>query len=84
MGNGIHRRTRLYRARPDGLKEIMRGEYLIWLTVGLAVVFLVAASLSRFSPGARLRRRLRKTHSRIVSKSRQPSVKFSVKPPRKQ
>ena len=61
----------------------MRGEYLFWLTVGLVIVLLIVTGFSRLSPSARLRRRLRKTHSRIVSKSRQPSVKFSVEPPRK-
>jgi hypothetical protein len=74
--------ARLYRAAGNGLKQIMRGEYLIWLALGLAMGLVLWTSLTRFSPGARLRRRLRKTHSRIVSKARQPSVKFSVKPPK--
>ena len=60
----------------------MRGEYLFWLALGLAIVLLIVTGFFRFSPSARLRRRLRKTHSRIVSKSRQPSVKFSVKTPK--
>jgi hypothetical protein len=36
----------------------------------------------QLSPDARLRRRRRKSHSRIVSKSSRPSVKFSVKTPK--
>ncbi|HZL44123.1 MAG TPA: hypothetical protein VFD66_12695 [Verrucomicrobiae bacterium] len=45
--------------------------------IGLIVAIVFA------TPTARLRRRLKKTHSRIISKSERPSVKFSVKTPKK-
>jgi hypothetical protein len=67
------------------VKEFMHRDWLIWTLVGIAAVaaaVLLLMLLPRLSPDARLRRRLRKTHSRIVSKSRQPSVKFSVKSPK--
>ena len=60
----------------------MHGAGLIWGVIAVAAVVVLLVILSRLSPNARLRRRLRKTHSRIVSKSREPSVKFSVKPPK--
>ncbi len=54
----------------------------VWWLVGLAGVMLLAFGLL-FNPEARMRRRLRKTHSRIVSKTRRPMVRFSVRPPPK-
>jgi hypothetical protein len=63
----------------------MHSEWLIWTLAGVAAAITVALlliMLPRLSPNARLRRRLRKTHSRIVSKGRQPSVKFSAKTPK--
>jgi hypothetical protein len=60
----------------------MHGDGLIWGVLGVAVVVGLLVMVSRLSRNARLRRRLRKTHSRIVSKSRQPAVKFSVKTPK--
>jgi hypothetical protein len=54
--------------------------FFAWGIVGLITVGLL---LVLFSPNARLRRRLRKTHSRIASKSHRPTVRFSVKSPRK-
>jgi hypothetical protein len=47
--------------------------------VGTAILLAI---LFQLSPRARLKRRLKKTHSRIVSKSQRPNVKFSVKTPR--
>ncbi len=59
----------------------MRDDMLVWglvglMGVGLALWFAVA------SPEARMRRRRRKSHSRIVSKAKRPMVKFSVRPPK--
>jgi hypothetical protein len=51
----------------------------------LIAIILIAGAMTAallFSPGARRRRRLRKTHSRIISKANRPTVKFSVKTPR--
>ena len=78
----IHAQPGLYSSRVGDLKESMRGDFIIWLGLGMLTVLLVAVMLIRFNPGARLRRRLRKTHSRIISKARQPTVKFSVKTPK--
>jgi len=60
----------------------MRGDWFVWLIVGLIAVGIVITLASQLSPEARLRRRRRKSHSRIISKSGRPSVKFSVKPPK--
>ncbi len=59
----------------------MHDDLLVWGLIGL----LALGGLIWFavvSPEARLRRRRRKSHSRIVSKSRHPTVKFSVRPPK--
>jgi hypothetical protein len=55
---------------------------LIWGIVGVVAAVFAITIFFRFYPQARLRRRLRKTRNRIVSKSRGPSIKFSVKPPK--
>jgi hypothetical protein len=60
----------------------MYGDRLIWGAVGAAALVVFLMAIARFSPSARLRRRLRKTHSRIASKAHEPAVKFSVKPPK--
>ena len=72
----------LYRMETGAYIRRMHGDGLTWSLVGVAAVVLLLTLLPRLSAGARLRRRLRKTHSRIVSKSERPSVKFSVKPPK--
>jgi hypothetical protein len=51
-------------------------------TILVGVALLMVVGMVRFSPAARLRRRLRKTHNRIVSKGHQPSVRLSVKVPK--
>jgi hypothetical protein len=60
----------------------MRGDWFIWVIVGLIAVGIVITFASQLTPDARMRRRRRKSHSRIVSKSTRHSVKFSVKPPK--
>ena len=59
-------------------------DWLIWWFVALIVVGLIGVLLFQLSPDARLRRRRRKSHARIVAKSRRPMVRFSVRPPRKE
>ena len=59
----------------------MSKDVLGWALLAIVAIALVLI-LVFFSPPARLRRRLRRTHSRIVTKSSRPSVKFSVKPPK--
>jgi hypothetical protein len=58
----------------------MRADNFVWLVTGLLVLMIVGGIFLR--PNARLRRRLKRTHSRIQSRGRQPSVKFSVKTPK--
>jgi hypothetical protein len=60
----------------------MRGDWFVWIIVALVAVGIVTTLVLQLSPDARLRRRRRKSHSRIVSKTNRPSVKFSVKPPK--
>jgi hypothetical protein len=59
----------------------MSREYLIWGWMMIAVAGIVVLVATRLSSNARMRRRIRKTRGRIVSKARQPAVKFSVKTP---
>jgi hypothetical protein len=46
------------------------------------VVLLSLAGLVVFSPTARLKRRLKKTHGRVVPKVNRRMVRFSVRPPK--
>ena len=65
------------------LKESMlHSDRLFWWFVGLILFSLLGLLLSQLSPNARLRRRRRKSHARIVSKSARPTVRFSVRPPK--
>jgi hypothetical protein len=58
-------------------------EINFWIGGIIALAALgLAVLLVRFSPNARLRRRTRRTHGRIVSKAQRPSVRLSVKPPK--
>jgi Flp pilus assembly protein TadB len=60
----------------------MRGSNLLLLLVVLGVIGVWAAFfyLNRES---RMERRRRKSHSRVISKAHGPSVKFSVRLPKK-
>jgi hypothetical protein len=58
---------------------MLRNDSLLWIVFAFMAVGCVVAIISHFSGEARLRRRRRKSHSRIVSKGRQPAVRFSVK-----
>ena len=49
-----------------------------WLIAVVVAIAGIALGL-HFSPAARLRRRRRKNYSRIVYKSRRPSIRFSVR-----
>ncbi len=55
---------------------------LSWVAGGVLLALLVFLTGFRLSSGARLRRRLRRTHSRVVSKAKGPSVQLSVRPPK--
>jgi hypothetical protein len=56
-----------------------------WLIVFLAGLSVLVAwiGISFLSPNAKLRRRRRKSHSRIQSTANRPAVRFSVRSPRK-
>ena len=60
----------------------MRHEWLLFVLIAL-IAAGVWVGLGLFSRDARLERRRRESHSRIVSKSDRPMVRFSVKTPKK-
>jgi hypothetical protein len=60
---------------------MLRNDSLLWIVFAFMAVGCIVAIISHFSSESRLRRRRRKSHSRIVSKGRHPAVKFSVKTP---
>ena len=55
----------------------------VWGIVAIVAIAFLLALAFQLSPTARLKRRLKKTHSRIKSKTSRPTVKFSVKVPKK-
>jgi hypothetical protein len=55
---------------------------LVWWVIGLFILGLLVLAASQLSPEARLRRRRRKSNSRIISKAKGPRVRFSVRPPK--
>jgi hypothetical protein len=61
---------------------MMRGELLIALVVAVIALGLWLG-LSFLSPQARLERRRRKSHSRVIPKVNRPMVRFSVRTPKK-
>jgi hypothetical protein len=58
---------------------MLRNDSLLWCVLAFMVVGCIVAAASYFGSEARLRRRRRKSHSRLISKS---PVKFSVKTPK--
>jgi hypothetical protein len=60
----------------------MQGNVFFWSVVGLAALGLALTLSFYLSEEARLRRRRRKSHSKIISKTRKPVVRFSVRPPK--
>jgi hypothetical protein len=65
------------------VKRVMHAApVFFWIVVGVFFIALLALAGLRLSSGARMRRRLRRVHSRVVSKSKGPSVQLSVKPPK--
>jgi peptidoglycan/LPS O-acetylase OafA/YrhL len=58
---------------------MLRDDSLLWIVFAFMAAGCIVAILSHFTSESRLRRRRRKSHGRIVSKSRQPTVKFTVK-----
>src|ERR1051326_5480347 len=51
----------------------------VWVVGGVAILLIAAAMLKHFfSEDARILRRKRKSNTRVVSKSRRPTVRFSV------
>lgn len=53
---------------------------LLWGIVG---AFAIAVIVGLFNRSARLRRRRRRNHSPVETSARRPTVKFSVKGPKK-
>lgn len=60
---------------------MLKSDGLLWGLLGL-VVLTIGFAIFKYTTDTRLRRRRRKSHSRVVSKSRRPMVRFSVKPPK--
>ncbi len=58
------------------------GDRLVLVYVGLMALVLLGAVALQLTPSARLRRRRRRSHARLVSKSRKPMVRFSVRRPK--
>jgi hypothetical protein len=56
----------------------MHNSWLLWWVGAVVAMAILGMVLFRLSPAARLRRRRRKNNSRVISKARQPSVRFSV------
>jgi hypothetical protein len=61
---------------------MMHGDVSVWWLIGVAAVGAAVALGFQLSTDSRLRRRRRKNHSRVVSKTSRPSIKFSVRPPK--
>jgi hypothetical protein len=59
----------------------MRAGIMFWL-IGLVMIG-VWGGVALFSRGARMRRRRRKSHTRLTSKVNRPMVRFSVRTPKK-
>jgi hypothetical protein len=53
-----------------------------WLLITIGVSLALFAGGAWVSHDARLRRRRRKSHTRLISKANRPSVRFSVRPPK--
>ena len=60
----------------------MSHNYLLMFWVIALVAAGIWAASAFFSHDARLQRRRRKSHSRLISKAHGPSVHLSVKPPK--
>jgi hypothetical protein len=60
---------------------MLRNDSVLWYIVALLAGGCVVAMVLHFTSEGRLRKRRRKSHTRVVSSARQPTVKFSVKVP---
>jgi hypothetical protein len=73
----------LYMLTPkDYTSAAMSSEWTLFFAVG-AVVAGGLAAWNYFSPGSKLRRRRKKSHSRIEATAHRPMVKCSVRPRKK-
>jgi len=59
---------------------MLHNEWLVLAVIALLVLGVLAGT-GFFSREARLRRRRRKSHSRVISKTQRQSVRFSVRSP---
>jgi len=53
-----------------------------WIVLGGLALIVFGAAFVFFAPTAKLQRRRRKSHGRIVTKSNRPMVRLSVRPPK--
>ncbi len=57
---------------------------VVWIVAGVACLLILSVVLKHFfSEEARVERRRRKSNTRIVSIARKPTVRFSVKTPKR-
>jgi hypothetical protein len=61
---------------------MMNGRWMLWTVIAAIAVTLCLILVSQLSPSARLRRRRRKSHNRLVSNADRPMVRFSVRTPK--
>jgi hypothetical protein len=74
---------KLYFAARNTYKRcVLKGNAFFWSVIGLAAIGLMFTLAFYLPAEARLRRRRRKSHNKIISKSRKPIVRFSVRPPK--
>ena len=61
---------------------MLRGDDLIWAMIGVLFIGAIVFVVMHFTSESRLRKRRRKSHTRVITKANKPMVKFSVKPPK--
>jgi len=70
---------------PDCAKRdamLRNGDWLIWSFIGMLVLGALAILFTQLAPQARLRRRRRRSHSRVVAKSSRTMVRLSARAPK--
>ena len=61
---------------------MLHNDSFLWYLIAFLAVGCLIGMAYFLSGESRRRRRRRKSHSRLISKARQPAVKFSVKTPK--
>jgi hypothetical protein len=61
----------------------MRSDVLTWVYAGFMALVILGVLLFQLTPSARMRRRRRKSNAPVISTSRKPMVRLSVRPPKR-